>query len=100
MRTVWRIGALHSHGQRESFREPTRNSDGVKLHEAGVTVPAGAEQDGFPVARPADHLVNVWVRRQPLWNTACRGDNVDILIPVVLAGEGDHCSIRRENRID
>ena len=78
------VSALRGHA--EELPEPGR--DGLA---------AGAEED-VPIRRPALNRICTGMPRQPLGLPTGRGDQVDILVPVVLPRERDPLAVRTERR--
>src|SRR5579859_272757 len=94
-------------GHREGLGEATVDGNGVKAVVAKIEVLAErAEYDGFSIGCPAVDLIVIaparseraarGVKGQLPGNAAGHGDHVDLLVAVVLPGEGDPLAIGRE----
>src|SRR6185437_139758 len=73
--------------------------NGKEPVEARVAVAPGAEQNLFAVRSPAHDFINAWMIGEALWHSAFRRHDVNVNVAVVIAGEGDHAPIRREDRV-
>jgi len=98
-------GAGLGHG--ESLREPAVDRDGVEAIVAEIEMFAqGAKHDGLAVGSPTVDLIVVaparsegaarGIKGELLGNAAGYGDDVDLLVAIVLAGEGDPFAVGRE----
>ena len=62
-----------------------------------ITAPGGIEENSFAVWGPTHHIVCSGVIGEAFRFASRGGNNVDIFISVVLAGESDHCAVRRKD---
>jgi hypothetical protein len=94
-------------GHRESLREAAFDGDGVEAVVTEIEMFAErAKDDGLAVGSPTVDLIVIAPARSEgaargiesklLGDTASYGDDVDLLVAIVLAGEGDPFAVGRE----
>ena len=96
---VGRNGAELAIRHRQLLRQATLGRDLIELVEAVLGAGhGGSVEDALAIRIPLQHPVRRPVMRQPLGQAAPRRHDVDVLVPIVIACEGQQRSVRREAR--
>ena len=96
---VGRHRRLVSAGERQPLFHTSLDGDTEHLAETRVGGPRRSENNPLAVGHPAEDAIGSRMPGESFRHATRSGDNEDIHVAVVLAGEGDACTVRRKCRL-
>jgi hypothetical protein len=94
---VRREAPLGHPGERDLGGQAARQGHRVQPAEKSA---AGNEEHPLAIRRPPLHPVHAGVPGQPARHAPCGRHQVDVVVPLVIAGEGHPPAVRRKGRVD